>query len=544
VFNWSDFQPTAPEGTFWDVVIIGAGMGGGVLGWSLAKRNASVLYLERGPPVEPSGPPVGARRLLRLLQPGSKSEELAAGARWNRRISVRRDNWTSSVYLPMGNGPGGSSAVYGAALERLRRVDFAGVSNATLDPPPLPNRWPIDYDDFIPYYERAEELLGVRGTRDPTDPDDKSVLLTPPPLSERDTHFFESFEAAGLAPYRLHVGIEYKPGCTECLGILCARDCKSEGASRGLKPSLTDHNAKLLTGFEVERLVASTGDRVDEVVGLLDGREVKVRGRIIVLAAGALNTPAIMLNSTSEHWPAGVGNGNGLVGRGLMIHVSEFFALWPTREVSSAGPGKTLSSRALNEIDGMKLGGIQSVGVRISTSHVSGFLEELLQRILPIRLPALKIVTYAAAIIASRIFRGAALFATIMEDFAYFGNRVVLDSTSESGVSVLYRTSKDLARRETTMRQLIRDHLAKHRPIFLSNGDKLNYGHPSGTCRFGTSPATSVLNPENRVHGVSNLYVADASCFPSSGGCNPSLTVAANALRVADVVYRQLRGDA
>ena len=92
------------------------------------------------------------------------------------------------------------------------------------------------------------------------------------------------------------------------------------------------------------------------------------------------------------------------------------------------------------------------------------------------------------------------------------------------------------------MRKLIKRRLAPYWSIFLSNSDNLNlnYGHPSGTCRFGKSPETSVLTPENKVRGVENLYVADASFFPSSGGINPALTIAANALRVADIIGQRL----
>jgi choline dehydrogenase-like flavoprotein len=76
----------------------------------------------------------------------------------------------------------------------------------------------------------------------------------------------------------------------------------------------------------------------------------------------------------------------------------------------------------------------------------------------------------------------------------------------------------------------------------LSGENNLNFGHTCGTCRFGEDPTTSVLNRDNRAHDVENLYVVDASFFPSSGGTNPSLTIAANALRAAEAMHRQLSG--
>ena len=343
MFQWNDYKPADPESTVWDVVIIGAGMGGSVLGWSLARRNFSILYLERGDPESPlreTKPKSGWLR--RLFWPEGQKAGAPAPGYWGRRITVQRDSKTVEFYPPMGNGPGGSSAVYGAALERFRREDFSAAEDETLQPKPLPTGWPIEYDDFIPYYEKAENILRVRGTPDPTDPDGDFFLRPPPPLSERDTNFFESFKAAGLAPYRLHVGIDYIPGCPECLGELCPSDCKAEGASRALKPALIDHNAKLLTGFEVARL-DTANDQIKQVVGRLGDREVKIQGRVVVLAAGALNTPLILLNSFSEQWPLGIGNSNQLVGRGLMFHVSEIFALWPTRESRRQSGPKRLS---------------------------------------------------------------------------------------------------------------------------------------------------------------------------------------------------------
>ncbi len=539
MFDWDDYRPQSPEDVLWDVVVVGAGMGGGFLGWSLAQQGLNVLFLERGRPLDPSGPPRRTTRLQRLLDPDSVAADLAARGVWNRRITVNRDGRTASFFAPMGNGPGGSSVVYGAVLERFRREDFA-AGDRTVDPDLLPNGWPIEYDDFLPYYRRAEALMGVRGTPDPTDPDDDSRLLEPPPLSQRDSHFYDAFAAAGLSPYRLHVAIAYKPGCVECQGIACSADCKAGAVDRALRPALVSHGAKLLTGFTVDRLGAD-GGTIDHVVGRHDGRELRIRGRVVVLAAGALNTPLILLRSTDDRWPAGIGNDGGMVGRGLMFHASEYFALWPTREVDASGPAKTLSSRAMNVMDGRKLGSFQSVGTPVHPTLVSDFMLAILERLLPFRIPLLRLGTLVAAVFGGWLFRRAALFATIVEDFAYRDNRVVVDPDTPSGLRVFYNDTGDLTARTSALRAAIRRRLAKHRILFLSSGDYLNYGHPSGTCRFGESSDTGVLTPENRVHGVDNLYVVDASFFPSCGGVNPSLTIVANALRVAEILARRLR---
>jgi choline dehydrogenase-like flavoprotein len=538
MFGWEDYGPKAPEETLWDVVIIGAGMGGSTVGLSLARRGLSVLFLERGRPATSFTWPRGGK-LKRFFRPELREADLAARGRWPRAMTIERRGRKASFYMPIGNGPGGSSAIYGAALERLRRVDFAETVHEGGDSKPLRDDWPLDYDAFAAYYRRAEELYGVRGTPDPADPDDTSTLGAPPPLGERDRHFFESFETSGLAPYRLHVGIEYKPGCTECLGLPCPRDCKAEGSSRALKPALSEHGAKILFDCEVER-VELAGGHVKRVIARVGARNVSLRGQIVILAAGALCTPNILLNSDCDEWPGGIGNANGLVGRCLMFHVSDLVALWPAERVAPAGPSKTLSSRAFYVAGGRKLGGFQSLGLPVSSGQVYEFLRGWYDRNISLKVPLLGPVLMVVAMLATRFFRNAVVFATIMEDFPYRENRVHPDAAAPSGFSIAYEPAPELASRTALMRGLLSGRLARHRPFFLTGADNLNFGHPSGTCRFGADPMTSVLTPDNQVRGVPNLYVVDASFFPSSGGGNPSLTIAANALRVADRIVERL----
>jgi choline dehydrogenase-like flavoprotein len=90
-------------------------------------------------------------------------------------------------------------------------------------------------------------------------------------------------------------------------------------------------------------------------------------------------------------------------------------------------------------------------------------------------------------------------------------------------------------------RKLLKERLAGFRKYWLQPGVMVDLGHPTGTCRCGNDPATSVLDPTCRVHGVDNLYVVDGSFMPSSGGANPSLTIAANALRVGKAIGERLR---
>ena len=135
------------------------------------------------------------------------------------------------------------------------------------------------------------------------------------------------------------------------------------------------------------------------------------------------------------------------------------------------------------------------------------------------------------------MFRNCAIFGAQTEDFAYRGNRVLPDPQSPSGFSVVYDAPKDLLERASLLRKTLKAHLRGRLMMFVSRV-QLNFGHPAGTCRFGDSPLSSVLDPSGKVRGMCNLYVADASFMPSISASHPALTVAAHALRVADIITR------
>ena len=143
---------------------------------------------------------------------------------------------------------------------------------------------------------------------------------------------------------------------------------------------------------------------------------------------------------------------------------------------------------------------------------------------------------------AERRLRSATLMATIVEDLPYPDNRVVLDANSSNGMRFEYRYPEELhARSQRFQRRLVEVLSPKMETLIVPLGrNNINFGHVCGTCRFGDDPRTSVLDASNRAHDLDNLYVVDASFFPSSGATNPSLTIAANALRVGEIIDQRL----
>ena len=513
-------------------------MGGSTAGYALARRGWRVLFLERGSYLFG-----GADRGNGRMPPDSDESPVARLARGQWPVPIEGDTTFGPLefFAPLGCGSGGSTGLFAAQLERLHPRDFRPRQcHPQARDADLPETWPISYEELLPFYREAEALFRVTGTPDPLNPDPEASLIKPPPLSERDQDLFDSFSELGLHPYRAHAGLGFVPGCEGCPGVLCPRGCKSDSGLICLVPALEKHGARILTQCTVTALEADES-AVRSVVFRRRGTEQRVSARVVVLAAGALSTPALLLGSASPTWPDGLANRSGLVGRNLMFHVSDFAAVRSRRRASEVGPRKALSLNDFYVHDGVKLGTFQSMGISVDPGYVLYYLRSVFQkrprwqqRLIG---PALRVVARAAAL----YFDGAAVFASIVEDLPYRQNRVFPDEWAESGFRFEYHYPEELrARSRLSQRMLAETLRSRHRTMVLSGENNLNFGHTCGTCRFGDDPATSVLDRDNRAHDLENLYVVDASFFPSSGGTNPSLTIAANALRAAEAIQRQL----
>jgi choline dehydrogenase-like flavoprotein len=471
-------------------------------------------------------------------------------------VRARINGHEREFYLPIGCGTGGSTAFYAAGLERFSPMDFEPRAHfPQADGSSLPEKWPIRFEELESYYEQAEALLGVSGTQDPLHPGKPAKLRDPAPLSQRDAILWDSLKSAGLHPYRLHVGLDLASGCNGCPDGPCSKGCKRDAANTFLQPALLAHAAKLAVNVEVVRLEAD-GNSVESVVCRRAEAEFRVKGRVVVLAAGAFSTPAILLRSASTRWPDGLANGSGQVGRNLMFHGGDFFAVVPPRSGSTAGPLKSLALNDFYVAGGEKLGTFQTLGISLSVGQVMQYLRTAAESgnawwrwlLSPDPWWWRKLTSPFVRLGAELFFnafrvRDAAVWVSIIEDLPYSHNRIALDPAMPQRLFVDYTYSDEMKRRVAEFRRKLKRALPDLRILTLSSGDKIDFPHVSGTCRFGDSPADSVLNRENRAHEVDNLYVVDASWFPSSAGTNPSLTIAANALRVAEIVSARLTGS-
>jgi len=512
----------------WDVVIGGAGMGGAASAYSLANAGYKVLLLEKGLESPESSDSIAEE----INDPVERMEN----GRWPTKVIGVIDGRKMDLWPTLGAGAGGSTLLYAAALSRFRPTDL----DEQTKPDGSSIQWPFSFDTLHPYYVRAERLFSVRGTDDPLQPDPEFKMPPPDPMCERDAYFYEAFKDAGLNVHKLHSGIAYKDNCDECLGKICPQKCKSDANTSLIEPAFTTGNLSLCTETEITRLNTEKS-RITSVEVSNANQTYLIKSKIFVLAAGALFTPAILLKSKSEYWPNGLGNENDLVGRNLMFHADNFIAFWAPKNLSKSGPKKTIVARDFYSHKNKKYGEFQSTALTAGYANILYSLRKMYDESAFRKLTVVRHLVRIPAFLAAKLFGEAAIFTTLIEDYAYPDNRVLLDDQSASGIRFEYTIHDELRKRAKTFKQLILNKTKKIRSLSLNNDPMLNLGHASGTCKAGNNPKTSVLNADCQVHGVDNLFVVDSSFMPTSGGTNPSLTIAANSLRVADVIDKRLR---
>jgi choline dehydrogenase-like flavoprotein len=267
-------------------------------------------------------------------------------------------------------------------------------------------------------------------------------------------------------------------------------------------PALRQHGAHILPESWVLRLETGAKREIQYAKVLYKGQVIRIRAKVFVLALGAVLTPCLLLRS-NDTFPEGLGNESGMVGRNLMAHVSDRLLMAFSADNSSLNNGVSVNDFYTR--DGVKLGNIHAHAMSFPVPKDAGTVKCM-------------------------------EFSTVVEDFPYLCNRVYPASNSETDVIWEYHLTAELGARADLLTNGFIDALHKSGNS-VSVGyqpGRLNGSHICGTCRFGADSRTSVLDPVNRVHSLDNVYVVDASFFPSSGGINPSLTIVANALRVSD----------
>jgi len=508
----------------WDVIVIGTGIGGGTIGRRLTEQGLSVLFVEKGPAGHrfEETPITGDiwqahARSLRGLSP--------------RAVQAKIDGRESRFFAPLGAGVGGSSVFYAATLEQPERHD---LDDSKARPHPT-GGWPVGFDSMAPYFNQARQTYQIHGSKDPLG-EPVQNLAPPPAIAAMDAALLASLHARGLHPYHAHTAIARLPDCLNCVGHKCPKKCKMDGRSAGVEPALATGRAEIMTDTTVIRVLGEDG-QVTGVQARQNGMIITLTAQYYVLAAGALASPNLLLASTSAAWPNGAANSSGMVGRNLMFHLNEIFALWPKGRIKMQEPSKAIALRDVYYQNQTRFGMVQAMGITARYGEVLHYLNQMFDRSRFAKTAMLRPLLRLPAMLAERLLGGAQIFVGILEDLPYEHNRVVATDDPDD-IRFEYQLAPELHSRRRGFRRAIRRALRGHRMMFLHQQAELNFGHPCGTLRLGSDPHNSVLNADCRAHDLDNLFVVDSSFFPTSMGVNPSLTIAANALRIGNHIAK------
>jgi choline dehydrogenase-like flavoprotein len=506
----------------YDVIIVGTGAGGGTLAFTLAQSGKRILLLERGD------------FLPRELANWDPKPVFVDG----RYISS--DTWYDSDGKPFQPQVhyfiGGATKLYGAALYRLRPQDFGKIKHAD----GLSPAWPLSYDDFEPWYTKAERLYQVHGNagEDPTEGHRSEPYPWPAVSHEgRIQEISDGLAKGGYHPFHAPCGILLNEArrplsacirCATCDGYPCLVHAKADADVIAVRPLLGQPNVTLLTGAEVQRLETdSSGRSITGVVVSRDGNREVYQGDIVAVCAGAANSARLLLNSANDAHPHGLANGSDQVGRNYMFHNCKAVVAL-SKEKNDTIFQKTLG---INDFYfGAKdyewpIGNIQMIG----KSNAEAMRGE-----------KPKVTKLSPEWTLSDVAEHAVDFWLTTEDLPLPENRVTTDSDGNVHLAYKMTNNAEADRLYGELKKILNhtgmaEHHVLGKNFYMDMSIPVaGCAHQAGTCRFGADPATSALDVNCKAHELDNLYVVDTSFFPSIGAVNPALTAMANAIRVGE----------
>ncbi|MCI0438359.1 MAG: GMC family oxidoreductase [Chloroflexi bacterium] len=525
-----------------DVLVIGAGASGAAFAWSLAEDGFEVLCLEQGGWLDP-----------RAYPSTLDDWEIHRQTDYNANPNLRKlpeDYPVNDVDSPisplMYNAVGGSTIHWSAHFPRFHPSDFRVKS---LDG--VADDWPVTYEQLEPFFQLNDEIMGVAGMTGDTAYPEKGPRQTPPiPLGKLGQTIANGFDTLGWHWWPSDSAILTRPydrraACNNCgpCDIGCALRAKAS-TDVTYWPKALAKGAELRTRARVREITVGKNGLADGVIYYdQDGRVHKQNARMVVLAANGVGTPRLLLNSKSPLFPDGLANSSGLVGKNLMFHpYSMVTGVFDEPLEGYKGPGGcTIISQEFYETD-LSRGFVRGYAFQVARGF--GPLTTALGGIGGHRVPWGK---EHHRVFAERFGRTITI-AVIGEDLPELHNKVTLDTVlmDSSGVPaprVSYKMSQNSLNmmnhgiaRATDVLEAAGARQVMVNPLLRPAG-----WHLMGTARMGASSGNSVTDGYGRCHDIKNLFIIDGSIFVTAGAVNPTSTIQALALYIADYVKKNAR---
>lgn len=521
-----------------DVLIIGSGASGAAVAWSLAESKMRILCLEQGDWVKPTDYPSNGRDWeARFYGDFATSPNRRA-----RETDYPINDANSPIKVVNFNGVGGSTIMWTAHYPRLHPSDF---KVRTLDG--VADDWPINYATLDPFFAENDRITGVAGLAgDPAYPPHQPPM-PPLPLGKSGTRFGQAMNKLGWHwwPSDSAVATVDYEGRGRCINL---GHC-TPGCAQGAKAStdITYWPLALRAGVELRtrcRVREITTDQHGMAAGAIyydaEGKEHFQPAELVIVACNGVGTPRLLLNSASGRFPRGLANSSGLVGRNLMFHpYAQSYGYADEPLDGNHGPPLCLWSQEFYETDPAR----DFVrGYTFQFNRGTASIGEAITSTLAGRLP----FGEDHHRVYRRLLNHRIGLSAIIEDLPEEHNRVTLDPELKDS-SGIPAPRIDYTIGENS-RRMIAHGLANARRILETAGATeigtevpiLNGGwHLLGTARMGTDPERSVVNEWGRCHDVKNLFIVDGSIWVTAGAVNPTSTIQAIALYIADQIKQR-----
>ncbi|ODT71148.1 MAG: glucose-methanol-choline oxidoreductase [Pelagibacterium sp. SCN 63-23] len=551
-------MPTRAKPDFerhYDAIVVGAGAGGGIVASQLAIAGWQVLLIERGQWLTYDNS--GHRDHLRNHRHPAYGHNTGPAQDDGPRVVVTPDgveHHEPPHTIAYGNNAacvGSGTLIYGGQAWRFHPEDFRMASRYGVPAGSSLVDWPITYADLEPWYDRAEQVMGVAGPAGalPHEPF-RSASLPMPPMPRHETAALleQAAETLGLSitqpPLLLnsvpHDGRDACIECGSCVGFACPSNSKNGTQNTVIPRALASGNLHLATETVADRLRTDPDGRVTGVRLLWEDESggkhsASVAGDVVVLSAGAIETARLLLLSTTAQEPDGLGNNSGHVGRHLQGHTyPTAYGLFDEPAYARKGPGVTIATTDYaHDVPG-------AIGGALLADDFVMLPIIFWELALP---PGMPRWGQAPHDFMRRQFRHVTQVKGPVHEIPNPACRVELDPRVKDKWGRPVARLSGIVHPETTRTADIilekalawlkaagaREVWGTTPPPRLSS-----YQHQAGTCRMGDDPRHAVTDRNGRVWGHDNLFVADASLHPTNGAFNPVLTIMALAFRCAD----------